>query len=354
MKWTTIFIILLGLTACKNQATKNQSVSTENDSIETVQYSENELVSFLDSIGQLNSETWIEELSFMVDSVLNSQTTLNSELTAQNFKKLKMAIEENEIDIDLAKQIFPELKIDSNLTVVPISLYSFDKNQDEFKKFAIMIGYTEWENDVYFFNGKKIIAKHSIFHRYGFEPKHFKNENNQTVVFYTVNYGSGSGIWWHQFNFYKYDNEQLVPILTEIQNINLQPPWGIRAYWIETKIVNEKPLQLKFVYYNQFYEMSEYDTHGLDYSTINFINDSTIVTYHIDKQSGKYTPNFNGTKQNRNKLTSYFHSAGENLFVNAHYDLLKNGLNGNDTIRKAILNYLNEFIGDALNLKISL
>ena len=347
MKWTAIFIILLGLTTCKNQATENQSVSTENDSIETVQYSENELISFLDSIGKLNPDFWIKELSFMVDSTLNNQTVLNHELTISDFEKLKHTIKnyttaEIMIDIDLAKRIFLELdsvSINQEENKLSVVFHSFDKNKSDFKEFAIVIGYEGWgRNDVYFFHNKKIIAKHNIFYRYELELEHFKNENNQTIVFYKVCYSSGTGIWWHQFNFYQYNKDQLIPVLTEIQNINLQYPWSIRAYWIETKVVNERPLQIKFVYNNQFFNISE-----TNYSEINFINDSTIVTYHLDTQSGKYIPDFNGTKQNRNKLTSYFHSDKELLFVNSHYNLFKNRLNENDTImRKAILNYLND------------
>jgi len=348
MKQTIIFIILLGLTTCKIQTTKNQSVSTENDSTEVVQYSESELISFLDSIGKLNPNSWVEELLFMVDSTLNNQAIFNHELTVQQFEKLKKAVKEELIDFDFAKQIFPKLEVDTTewRDKLPIEFHSFDKSETNFEKFAILIGYGggfSWDNDVYFFYKRKVIAKHSIYHRYGLDLKHFKDENNQTIIFYKVNYQSGSGIWWHQFNFYRYNDDQLFPILTEIQNINLQFPWSIRGYWIESKIVNERPLQIKFVYNNQFYDGSEIDV-PWDFPTRDFINDSTIVTYRIDTQSGKYIPDFNGTKQNRNKLTSYFLSDKEQLFANAHYDLFKKKLNEkNDTImRNAILNYLND------------
>jgi len=337
MKTTALFIILLfGLTACTQGQSENPT--------ETISYSESELIAFLNSIGQLKPDAWIKELTFEVDSVLYNQTTLNHELTDSDFEKLKIAAKEGIIDIDFVKRIFPKLEFDTLLLIaddkLPIEFYSFDKNKNNFKEFAILIGYNGffWNNDVYFFNGKKVIAKHDIYHRYGLELKHFKDENNKTVIYYSVNYQSGTGIWWHQFNFYRYNNEQLTPILTEIKNINLRPPWHLRAYWIESEVVNERPLQLKFVYYNQFYDIS-----ALDYSIIDFINDSTIVTYRIDAESGKFSPDFNGTKQNRNKLLSYFHSADESLFINAHYDLFKRKLNGNDPImRNAILNYLNE------------
>jgi len=346
MKTTALFIILLfGLTAYTQGQSENPT--------ETISYSESELIAFLDSIGQLNPDAWIKELTFEVDSVLYNQTTLNHELTESDFEKLKKAIkayarDEIMIDIDFAKRIFPKLEVtefvEYNSKKVPIEFYSFDENEEDFKEFAIIIGYADglcWNNDVYFFYNKKIIAKHSIFHRYGLELEHFKDENNKTVIFYRVNYGSGSGIWWHQYNFYQYNKDQLIPILTEIQNINLQFPWSIRAYWIESEIVNTKPLQLKFVYSNQFYDGYEIKV-SWDFPTIDFINDSTIVTYRIDAESGKFIPAFNGTKLNKNKLLSYFLADNESLFVNAHYDLFKSKLNENETVmREAILNYLN-------------
>jgi hypothetical protein len=337
MKRAILLIALLVLIFCKS-------------SVAQTQYSENELIAFLDSIGQLNPDAWVEESFYDVDSTLYGQTTLNQELTTSDFEKLKKAAKEQLIDIDLAKRIFPELNIDTTYAVgkwnklLPIEFHSFDINKDDFNKFAIVIGYgsgISTDNDVYFFQGKKVIAKHSIYYRYELELNHFKDENDRTVIFYNVCYQSGTGIWWYQFNFYCYDNEILTPVLTEIQNINLQPYWWIREYWIESEIVNERPLQIKFVYYNQFYETDTVD----DISMIDFINDSTIVTYHIDTQNGKFIPDFNGTKQNRNKLLSYFHSANELLFANSHYDLFKNGLNGTDPImRKAILNYLNDLM----------
>lgn len=344
MKWIIIVIALLKFTTCNSQADHNQSVSKNSNPTEQKQYSERELIALLDSVGQLNPGNWAKELLFMVDSTLNNQAKLNNRLSPADFQKLKKATFEKEIDIEFAKQIFPGIELDSSLLEhlidgkFPIGFYSFDKNEKEFKEFAISIGYDSgltWKNDVYFFNTDKIISKHSIFHRYGLDLKHFKDKENRTVIYYKVNYGSGSGTWWHQFNFYTFENGQLVPVLTEIQNINLQYPWGIRAYWIESEIVNERPLQIKFVFNNQFF-----NTHAVP---TEFINDSTVVTYTIDKQSRKFIPQYTGSIQNKNKLLSYFHSDTELLFVNSNYNLFKKELNGSDQVkRKAILNYLNE------------
>jgi len=347
MKWTLIFIALLGLIACNNQTVNNQVVSANKDTIQpaqTIQYSEKELISWLDSIGNLNPNSWTEELTFLVDSTLKNQTKLNSKLNSTNYQKLKSTVISGGIDLDLAKQIFPNLELDSNLikniedNKLPIGFYSFDRNEKDFNEYAISIGYDSgisWCNDVYFFKSNKIIAKHKIFHRYGLELKHFKNEINETVIYYRVNYGSGTGVWWHQFNFYRYDKDELHPALTEIENINLQYPWSSRTYWIESIVLNTKPLKLKFMFNNQFV-----DTLG---NRIDFINDSTEVKYTFDTNKKIYEPNFKYSKLNKLKLLTYFLADNELLFVNINYELFKKELNGKDQVkRQAILTYLYE------------
>ena len=347
MKWTLIFIVLLGLTACSNRTDNKQILSADNDTthtVQTVQYSAKELTSLLDSIGSLNPNNSTEKLTFIVDSTLNNQIKLNNKLSLTDFQKLKLTVKSSEIDLELAKKIFPQLEIDSSLAAnlknnkLPVSFFSFDSNQKDFNEFAISIGDVgglSWSNDIYFFKSDKVIAKHKIFHRYGLELKNFKNEINETVIYYKVNYGSGTGIWWHQFNFYRYDNDELIPTLTEIENINLQYPWSIRTYWIESTILETKPLKLKFVFNNQFL-----DTLG---NQIDFINDSTEVKYKFDTNKKIYEPEFTDTKLNRLKLLTYFHADNELLFVNINYELFKKELNNNDTLKRlAILNYLNE------------
>jgi hypothetical protein len=348
MKWTIIFIALIWLSACKNRTDKKQLVPADSDTAQIAQdirYSENELITLLDSIGKLNPITWVEKLTFLVDSTLKNQIKLNNNLSPTDFQRLKSTLRNREIDLDFAKRILPNLELDSNMAdfesnKLTIGFYSFDRNTEEFNEFAISIGYDgglSWNNDIYFFKSSKVIAKHKVFHRYGLELKHFKNENKETVIYYKVNYGSGTGIWWHQFNFYRYDNENLLPALTEIENINLQYPWSIRAYWIESTILKTSPLKLKFVFNNQL-------TDSLD-NQVELINDSTEVTYNFDKQQKQYVPVFADTKLNALKLLTYFHADNELLFVNTNYDLFKKELNSKDQAkRQAILNYLNQLL----------
>jgi len=173
---------------------------------------------------------------------------------------------------------------------------------------------------VYFFKANTIVAKHNIFHRYGLELKHFKNEFNETVIYYKVNYGSGTGVWWNQFNFYLYDNKKLLPALSEIENINLEFPWSIRPYRIKSTILNTKPLQLKFVYKNQFI-----DRLG---KKIDFIKDSVSIKYTLNSNRKIYKPLFRNNQMSKNKLLSYFLTKNELLFINTNYRLFKNEIYG--------------------------
>ena len=113
---------------------------------------------------------------------------------------------------------------------------------------------------------------------------------------------------------------------------------------IKSTIVNERPLQLQFVYENHFCDPTSDENVVFDCPRIEFIKDSTIVTYNIDTQSGIYVPNFTGTKLDRNKLLSYFLiNESHFLFVNTHYNLFSDGLNSkDDKLRNAILIYLNQ------------
>jgi hypothetical protein len=351
MKWI-IAISLILMLSChtkKNNSLKDSFDGTQNKKI---QFLETRLIEFMDSIVSLNPDIWIKEHEKLVDSVLQNQTTLNHQLSSVEFLKLIEAVETKEIDLETAKSIFPKLKIDAALqehisnNKLPIDFHSFDRNNNDFKQFAIVIGSDamSWNNDVYFFINDRIVAKHNIYHRSGLNVQHFKDDKNNTIVYYSVNFGSGSGIWWYQFNFYKFTNDELVPVLTEINNINLQFPWSIRSYWVETEIVQEKPLQIKFAYNVHFFDSVE--------TQVEFINDSTILNYRFNEDKGKYIADFENSNLDRGKLCSYFHLDNELLFVNAHYSLLKQGIDGNDlNKRKAIFHYLNELMNIHLKRK---
>jgi hypothetical protein len=134
MKWTIIFITLLGLIAYNNQTGNKQTVSGNNDTtnavnaekeiasldsnntddsqtvsadddpantFEPVQYSDEELIALLDSIGHLNPNSWTEELASIVDTVLNSPIQLNKQLSPKDFKELKATLKDSEKTLQL-------------------------------------------------------------------------------------------------------------------------------------------------------------------------------------------------------------------------------------------------------------
>ena len=179
---------------------------------------------------------------------------------------------------------------------------------------------------------------------YGLDLKHFKDETDKTVIYYGVCYSKGNNIGRSRFYFFQYNKDRLIPVLTEIQWNFFYLAFG-RAFGIAAEIVNERPLQLKFTYENQF--CFYYGSEPEILLELEFFKDSTVVSYHWDSQTETYTPDFNGTKLNRNKMLSYYPFGGNDiLFVNTHYDLFINGLNGNDEeMRKAILIYLDRIYG---------
>ena len=340
-------LIVLFPFTCKTQHQPDveKAVSVQDQNAETIYYSEKELAHFLDSVASLDLDLWTIAISFKADSTLNSHTHLHDAISNTDFEKLKAGCEKGLLNVEVAQHLFPQLGTDfsyrdfvNEANELPINLYSFGK-ADKFDEYAVSIGYDKglaWGNTVYFFKKNMAIAKHQIFHRYGLELKHFKNEKNETILYYKVNYGSGSGIWWHQFNFYKYDNDTIIPVLTEIQNINLKFPWSIRAYWIESTVLNTNPLTLKFVYVDELLDT-------VSYHPVTIAKDSTIVKYTWNQSTRKYQAVFTDQKLNKHKLLTYYFADNELLFINSNQDLLKSIINGQDQVKRvAALNYLND------------
>lgn len=329
-----IFLISCTLITCNS---KKKDTTTYTSSM---QYSEKELVSFLDSIGKLDPQDCIKEEPYWIDSILNSQTPLNITINNRYFEWLKKELGEDteltEIDIELAKQLFPISDLKDYQNKVPIQFFPF---REKFKEYAIAIGYVGDECDLYFYKDNRLISKHYVYYKYSLDMKHFVGEDGKTVILYAVNFASGSGIWWHQYNFYKYEGNSIIPILTEIKNSNCQSIGGpSRSFTIESEMINYNPLQLKFSYTDDFNFQIE------NTSPLQINNDSTIVTYNYDKVTKKYIPDFTNSKLNKYKLMSYQLISDHNLlFINTNCEALKNVIDSKDqAIKYPILAYLNE------------
>jgi hypothetical protein len=342
MKWSIILIgcfVLLGF-KCENCDLKStlsislcQTVSKSRNS------SDKESIRFLDSIGKLNPHIWEKKVLDFPDSVFRSQKTLNLQLSKTDFDKLKKGCKDTLLDIDFIHQLFPKFQIDSTYYkdqilkgYLPITFYSFDRNKYDFKNFAIVLGYDNGftrECIVYFFNRSVLIGEHNVYHRYGLELNHFTDNDGKTVIYYRQNFMSGSGIWWFNFNFYKYENNKLIPALNIVQNSNLQYPWCIRSYWMKTSIINTKPLTLKFNYYNEFPDT-------LKGEPIEIFNDSTEIKFKWENNLKQFIARYENSKLNRYKILTYYLNCDELLFINAFHDLLKSLILSDDTIKKQI------------------
>lgn len=348
LKTITYIIVLLTFFSCNNGQTSREEkqradsttvISKVDEDKKQIKYSDKQLESFLDSIGKLSTQPLIDKVAFYPDSIFKNHLQLSKTISPPDFDKLRKAINFKEISIETAKKIFGDIQIDSTFIekgTIPLTLYSFDKLKKELYEFAICLGYPEVSSgcDLYFFKSNKIISKHSIYHRYGLELEHYRDSDGKTVIYYKENYESGSGIWWFNFYFYKYYDNELIPVLNELENGNLQSPWGVRVLWLESFIQKTNPLTIKMVYFQQFPDTTNPDIRP------KIIDDSTIVTYNWDEKSKTFNGNYEKSKISKAQIYSYYLADNEILFINSYYKTLKSSLLDKDK-RQLTLNYLN-------------
>jgi hypothetical protein len=305
----------------------NNDTSTlvdKSEKTKKIQYTDQQLEKFLDSVGNLSTSTLMEKVAFKSDSIFKNQQQFGKTISTTDFAKLKQAFKEGEIDLTTAKNIFGNFSIDSvflKTGSIPITYFSFDKNKNMFNEFAICLGPSQavWSSSLYFFKKNILLSKHIINHRYGLELEHYTDIDGKTVIYYKENYQSGSGIWWYNFHFYKYDTDKLIPILNELQNSNLRYPWRFRVLWFESSVVKTNPLTLKMVYYQELPDTS-------NTNAIRFVDDSTFVSYAWDEKSKTLRGNYENSKITKSQILTYYLEDNELLFINAYYKILKNSL----------------------------
>ncbi len=336
--------------ASVGNAESADSTAGESSDHYVIKYSEAELENFLDSIARLNPKTWTKRLTFPLDSVLwRKPVPLDVRLRASDFDSLKAGCERGALDYKFAKRIFPDLSIDSadlkdllgflraKENEIPIGFYPFTKSK--FGKFAVSVGYDQggfWDNDVYFFVGNKIISKHNVEHHYGLELKGFWDEKGSLVVYYNVNYASGTGVSWYQNNFYRFENRRLVPMFHELKSAYLDPSWGSRPIEVKSEVVGTAPLAIKFVFKTDL--RCDWEDPLQE-----FVNDSIVVRYRYDSQKKTYRRVFSDKKWNEYKMMSYYLEASQNLFVNAYARELRAYLHSGDKEKRdLVLCYLSK------------
>ena len=340
MKYIQLTFILFLFLSCQfRQTNKPVLEQNQSDSVKMIQYSETQLEYFLDSVSRLSPNTWIEKVSFFSDSIFKNQQSLSDSLNPEDFKQLKAACKAQKIDQKFVRKILPDLVLDSDflkLEKIPLTLISFDRHDSDFNEFAVCAGNPELTGscELYFFQTNKIISKHSNYNQYGLSIDHFKDSDGKTIVYYIENYESGTGIWWNNYYFYKYDGHQLIPVLNEIQNANLQPGWSIRVLNLESSILKTNPLTMKMVYYQELPDTAN--------NPFSIVSDSTIIHYQWNEISKKLEGDYANSKLSMAQKLTFYLQDNELLFINSFHSRLRNMLNDSLVIRNTTLDYLNK------------
>jgi len=279
---------------------------------------------------------------------------MNRMVSAANFEQLKKAIKAKMITPRLARIIFGELKGDSTCNAsglldsvkkgyVHLSYFPFDK----FRQFAVRVSDAEHcdGSNLYFFRDNRIIAKQDGYSKYfDNDVKYYPADDGNTIVYRLIEFNDGSGIWWNQYFFYKYEGSSLIPVLNIPENINLvQPsPWGLRELWFESTVKRTAPLTIKMVYHQTLPDKNEPgDFDSVSYNNRPMIvNDSTIVTYSWNNQTKRLLPGFIGTKINQAQILSYYLNDNELLAINAYYGSYRKMMRYKKK-RPYLLNYIN-------------
>jgi len=338
---TLLVPIAIGITSCNCDSVPDEHLaatdSAEASLIEPYirQYTDEELEFFLDSIAALSPEQWMDDVAFMPDSIFKNREPMNKVLSDLDFSQLQEAVEMSQMDTVAARHIFGNFQMPDNYLgeeTIPMSFYFFETDDTSFTEFAVCPGgsMSDWECDLYFFNSNRIISKQHVYHRYGLELEHYKDADGKTTVYYKENYVSGSGVWWYNYYFYKYDGNKIVPILNELQNSNSNFPWGRRMFWLESSIEKTNPLTIKMVYNVQFWTETEH---------VEIIRDSTVVVYNWDEKSRMLVGDYSKSKLSKAQILTYYVSTDEFLFINTRSGILKACLL-DPTKREAALDYL--------------
>ena len=310
-----------------------QNVAPVDENARPMAYSEKQLESFLDSVGRLPIEPMMKEARHYSDSIFYGRQNMAVKLSASDYQTLLKEAKKGLINEKLAREFHTDYdSSDVYEGKLYASFHPFDKNENQPDQFAICfeIPAMNSEGDVYFFSKNQCISKHHVFHRYGLELDYYQDEAGKTVIYYKENFASGTGIWWFDYYFYRYEDGKLLPVLSELQNGNLSmiPPY--RSRWLEATIVNTNPLTLKMVYYLSG-ENGDY-----------ILNDSTNVQYRWDTTTKTLKGDYESSKLSQNQILSYNLGTGNDLFfIRAHYEELKQ-LMEDKAKRRLILYFLND------------
>ena len=346
MKNIFLLLFLVLIIACNQQDNesgniKNKKTVPKSEEQKQVNFSEKNLIAFMDSVGRLPTDPLAKKVSSYADSVFLDIKQINRRLNKLEFNTLKTAIRKRAINLAQAEKIFGKIDLDSNYLgkkIIPIKFYSFDQVSRNYREFAISFSKerARGNTNLYFFNADSLLVKKSIYNYYGLELNYYKDLDRKTIVYYKEDYITGSGIWWNNLYFYKYYNNHFIPILNELANGNSQNDiWGPRVKWLKSIIQKTNPLVLKIVYYQGLNYMK-----GGNVETKYLLNDSTMVAYKWDEKSRTLKGIYENSKITKPEIFTYYVLDNELLYINIYHDLLKKKMNDEQN-KKLIVSYLN-------------
>jgi hypothetical protein len=296
---------------------------------------------FLDSVGRLPIAPLIANATRYADSVFTHQPMQSRILSAKDIKLLKQAQLTGFLKIQVAQRILGDTSISlrSNAVIEDDSVSTKRLVRVRYLPF----GADEYGLDVgvsghqgaamYFFKGHRLIARHDNKYGYGQSLKYYRDAEGHVVVYYIYGFGSGSGNWWNQYFFYRYEGNKLVPVLSELENGNQTGfgSLGDRNFWLETSVQQTNPLTLKMVYHVEMPDTANTAPRLLD--------DSTFVVYRWNQPAGRLEGQYQRSKITYPQVLSYYESHTDLLFINAYYARLKRAL-ADSVQHSAIRRYL--------------
>ncbi|MGI4864294.1 MAG: hypothetical protein ACRYFZ_10260 [Janthinobacterium lividum] len=283
---------------------------------------------FLDSVGRLPIAPLMADATQYADSVFTHQPMQGRVFSAADIHLLKQAQVTGFLKIQVARRILGDTSISSrsNEAVVDDSVVA----QGLVRVRYLPFGADEYGLDVgvsghqgsamYFFKGNRLIARHETPYIYGQSLKYYRDAEGHAVVYYIYGFLRGSGNWWNQYFFYRYEGNRLVPVLSELQNGNQTGfgCMGARDYWLEATVQQINPLTLKMVYHVEMPDTADTAPRLLD--------DSTLVVYRWNQQAGRLEGQYQRSKITYPQVLSYYASDTDLLFINTHYARLKQAL----------------------------
>lgn len=259
-------------------------------------------------------------------------------LSDQDISAIKKAVATKKMERPLAKKLFSTTEMFDEMfdaEMFGFTFYPFDENPDMFNEFALSLGPPgEPGNNIFFFKDKKLITRLSVYHKYGLELEHYKDETGHTVIYFKENLLSGTAMSWNEYRFYRYeDDDTLRHIYTCTADAFIDPLYpNARIRGLDVTVAGTQPLTLKMAF-----EISLTDNDSIP----PLLKDSVLVQCPYNEKLHHPEPDYKKAGITRAQLASYAPESSAVLFIAAYSNLLRQKLN--DPVQhRLIINYLKE------------